>query len=170
VRRKKPEPARDPLAEWRQAIESDPSIATAILHDPAVFIGEARCHNTYLHMAANQMYPVDNVRVAALLLEHGADPNARNDDGWTPLHFACWLDARDKTMVEVLLRHGADVNARDNAGRTPLDYVIGGARDGEAIRSLLIEKGAQKGAGFPARSQAKRPRQRRKPGRTKRCT
>lgn len=60
--------------------------------------------------------------VAHLLLEHGADINAKA--GWqdnTPLHEA----ARNTNvvMVRFLLDAGADVNARNRAGRTPLEEV-----------------------------------------------
>ena len=39
-------------------------------------------------------------RVAELLLEHGADVNAKTRDGWTPL----FLATRKKDMVSVVLR------------------------------------------------------------------
>ena len=66
--------------------------------------------------AAEFNYP----EVVKLLLEHGANPNIQDADGWTPLHFAvksCHVD-----VVRVLLDHGADLTIRNNEGRTPLDY------------------------------------------------
>jgi len=62
------------------------------------------------------------LEVARLLLEHSADVNARDDDGWTPLHFAAYNDHVD--VAELLLRHGADAGARDNEGLTPLDVAL----------------------------------------------
>ena len=47
--------------------------------------------------------------LVALLLEHGADPNAARS-GFSALH--CAIMRRDKAMVDVLLAHGADPNAR----------------------------------------------------------
>ena len=58
---------------------------------------------------------------ARLLLEHGANVNARRpSDDATPLHLAALTDNRE--LVERLLASKADVNARDNTGKTPLDW------------------------------------------------
>jgi hypothetical protein len=54
--------------------------------------------------------------VVRLLLEAGADPNARNPTlGDTPLHHASSLETARR-----LIAAGADPNARDNDGETPL--------------------------------------------------
>jgi len=64
------------------------------------------------------------------LLENGANPNARDGYGWTPLHSAA-LNGHVE-IVKILLERGADPRIADNRGHIPLDY----AKD-SVIRSLL---------------------------------
>jgi uncharacterized protein len=52
------------------------------------------------------------------LLDLGADVNAANDDGNTPLHGAASLGL--DTVARFLIDKGADVNARNADGRTPV--------------------------------------------------
>ena len=60
-----------------------------------------------------------HTKVVALLLEHGADINARSRDGGTALHSAAFL-GRVET-VKFLLDKGADSSLRSNIGGTALD-------------------------------------------------
>jgi ankyrin repeat protein len=55
------------------------------------------------------------------LVQAGADVNARNNDGSTPLIVAAFLCRTD--IVQHLLAHGADKNAKDKAGHTALESV-----------------------------------------------
>ncbi len=57
----------------------------------------------------------DSVKVIDLLVAAGADPNARDDDGRTPL-----FEANEPEVVQALVRNGADPKVRDKYGRTPL--------------------------------------------------
>lgn len=78
---------------------------------------------TPLHCACDLGDP----RVAALLLEARADPDASHPglDGWTPLHVAAWRGSAE--CVSLLLRHGADAGALDWYGRAPVDWApVGG--------------------------------------------
>ncbi|KAJ4397444.1 hypothetical protein N0V93_001672 [Gnomoniopsis smithogilvyi] len=74
---------------------------------------------TALHLAACEQYP----EIVQLLLEKGACPNARDDQGRTPLAYAC-LWGRLKN-VKHLLAHGADKtipSVRDRCLLLPVDY------------------------------------------------
>ena len=59
--------------------------------------------------------------VAIALIEGGADLDARNKDGNTPLHSASFLCYQD--IVQALVDKGADKNARNNSGSTALEGV-----------------------------------------------
>jgi uncharacterized protein len=52
------------------------------------------------------------------LLNDGADANARDNEGFAPLHLAA--KGQSDEVVRLLLESGADVNARNNKGETPL--------------------------------------------------
>ena len=68
-------------------------------------------------------------------IDDGADVNARDEFGWTPLHYAETAD-----MAKVLIDRGADVNARDDEGHTPLHRAA--RYDRHDVAELLIEAGA----------------------------
>jgi len=85
---------------------------------------------TPLHIAVNR----DQLETAALLLERGADIEARDQNGWTPLHMADSPEA-----VAFLVEHGADVNAVDDSGFTPLGRALGK----ELVEAALRQHGGQ---------------------------
>ena len=58
--------------------------------------------------------------VVEALLAAGAEVDARDDAGYTPLHAAAWR-SRNPTVLELLLEAGADPDARTDAGETPLE-------------------------------------------------
>ncbi|WP_078121807.1 ankyrin repeat domain-containing protein [Thiosocius teredinicola] len=52
------------------------------------------------------------------LLQHGADPNHRDDEDWTPLKHAIHHD--DAGLIKKLVAHGADPHVRCRAGHNLL--------------------------------------------------
>jgi ankyrin repeat protein len=71
--------------------------------------------------------------VARLLVHAGADVNARDNRGSTPLMETPWNAAAARVLIE----NGANVNARNNEGWTPLTH----ASSTEVVR-LLLESGS----------------------------
>lgn len=66
---------------------------------------------TLLMCAARNSWP----KIVDILLRAGADPNARDVDGWCPLHHAVWIGSLDS--VKHLLAAEADTSYRDSQGR-----------------------------------------------------
>lgn len=75
---------------------------------------------TALHMAC-ETQPED---VIAEFLRRGADPNARDLGGWTPLITACNIHEKFETIIDLLVDAGADVSARGRDGSTALGGAI----------------------------------------------
>jgi ankyrin repeat protein len=78
-----------------------------------------------------------DARMVALLLERGAEVNAKNSSGATALMRA----AGDLEKVRLLLDQGADVNARSELGRTPLLIAATYPGNLETVL-LLVARGA----------------------------
>jgi ankyrin repeat protein len=108
-------------------------------------------------------------KMAGILMERGADPNARNWDHVTPLHQA--VRARNIAVTELLLAHGADPNARDKGrGSTPLRRAVsasgaggtsGSGQEMRLLTQMLLEHGADPNArdkrGIPVHASARDP-------------
>jgi len=78
--------------------------------------------------------------ILLLLLEHGADPGVRNDNGQTPLHVA----SREGNLIvaQELLKFDIDVNSHDSQGRTPFQMAV--ERGYDRMEKLLLDHGAER--------------------------
>jgi ankyrin repeat protein len=87
-------------------------------------------YSTSLHAAVI----TGNLDIALVLLNHGANVNTLDDEGWSPLHRASRRGRLD--ALELLLEQQADVNILGNDEQTPL-YLA--SQDGklEVARTLL---------------------------------
>lgn len=66
-------------------------------------------------------YDETEQRLAAILLDAGANPNARSTFGNTPILVA---NPQRLAVFDVLVAHGADVNAKNKHGRSPLMQLL----------------------------------------------
>jgi uncharacterized protein len=101
--------------------------------------GVDRCGRTPLHNALVPLFEKVNLQEIARLLKEGADPNAQDDDGFSPLHFAAQEALPD--AVRLLLNAGADPNLEDSFGRTPLGRAAH-TEQGIQVIKLLLAAGA----------------------------
>jgi ankyrin repeat protein len=77
-------------------------------------------------------------KLVQLLVDHGADVNARAASGATPLFWAVMRDQKDD--VKFLLDHGANPNIPDTYGDTILDCAL--HLGFQSTVGLLVDKGA----------------------------
>ena len=80
----------------------------------------------------------------ARCLEAGADLEARDDSGATPLHLAA-RNSEPPTVIAALLEAGADLEARDHSGFAPLHFAIL-VNENAAVAAALLDAGADPAA------------------------
>jgi ankyrin repeat protein len=83
-------------------------------------------------------------RIVKMLLEHRADPNIRERNGYTPLHAAA--QNGDEEMIRILLYGGADLLLTSHEGKTALDLAMAAGHEkatlllGEGVTKRFVQK------------------------------
>ena len=85
---------------------------------------------------------VGHVEAVKKHLDSGVDVNEKNEDGFTPMHYAAQTGYKE--ITDLLIANGADVNSKDVYERTPLHFAAGYGHK-ETVE-LLIAKGADTNA------------------------
>jgi uncharacterized protein len=122
------------------ALGLEAAAAEYLKTEPGAVLAYSHDGWTALHLAAF----FGHREVAAVLLDRGADVNARSRSTRfarenTPLHAAA--ANRQVAVAELLVARGADVNARDGSGFTPLALAANSRSD--VMMLLLMENGAR---------------------------
>jgi cytohesin len=79
----------------------------------------------------------NDIQLVKQHLAAGANVNAKNEQGQTPIHLAAKTRKVKKEITELLIANNADVNVKAVDGATPLHLV-----KNKEVAELLIEKGA----------------------------
>jgi ankyrin repeat protein len=80
---------------------------------------EAVTKNFLTNMPLHAAAAGGRIEACRLLLERGANVNARQHGGYSALHTPCFVNNRE--MGELFLAHGADLEAKADDGKTPAD-------------------------------------------------
>jgi ankyrin repeat protein len=80
-----------------------------------------------------------HVKIVELLLMYKADPNVREQGGYTPLHAAA--QNGDKQTIRSLLYGGADVTLQSDDGKLPLDLAL---EAGHTEAAKVLQEGITK--------------------------
>ncbi|XP_022053337.2 ankyrin repeat domain-containing protein 61 [Acanthochromis polyacanthus] len=117
-------------------------IACLIRQGADINMGTQHSGNTPLHLAVVAMATKstktleDGISCISELLESGAEPNAVNKAGMTPLQEACSMG--NKELVDLLLRYGANINKLSKAGENCL-FLFLNQRSNVRHSSLLLK-------------------------------
>jgi ankyrin repeat protein len=80
-----------------------------------------------------------HAKIVDLLLKHKADPNVREQGGYTPLHAAA--QNGDLEMIRALIYGGADLTLRSYDGKMPIDLAL---ESGHIEAAKILQEGITK--------------------------
>ena len=140
IKEEAPKPVDPKLAELISAVRAQNQRAAQemLRANPELVKGQDAGGSTLLHHAAG----FGTTATMKMLLEKGADVNARNRTGSTPLIWA----TGDVEKMRFLLKHGAAVDAQTTDGRASL-YLAASQHDSDAAVRLLLDSGANPNLG-----------------------
>ena len=110
------------------------SLLDSVADDIDINAREARLGLTPLHLA-------DKPSVVKVLIEFGANVDAKNNHGLTPLRQSVFT--KEPPVIEALIDAGADVNAMDEHGYTALDSAVKASNKGAS--RVLRKNGGRHG-------------------------
>lgn len=110
-----------------------PAIAEALIAKGANV--NARSTNAMKNLPLHAAAAGRNREAVRILLERGADPNARQEAGWTTLHQAA--QNGDVDMARLLIAAGADIHARAGNQQNAMDLAM--TKGHQAMVDLLAE-------------------------------
>lgn len=127
-------------ARQNQLSELEKYVPSRIPADSKIYDEKNHCHSLLMAAAAHGA-----TDCAKYLLENGANPNLKNFNGFTALHWAAFTGRTE--VVPLLLDYGADIEARIADGKTAvhiasfrgqrgfLDYILKRNADINAVDS-----------------------------------
>jgi ankyrin repeat protein len=140
--------------------DASPPLLHTVVHSPVVHRSKEERMNgidrELIEAAKENIVPE-----VGRLLRAGADVNAKNHFGGTPLHWAC--GGGHLPVVIELLAHGADIEAKDMDDRTPLHWACGSGHlpvvnellspnDSNSATTSILGKRMSRGANIEAKT------------------
>lgn len=116
------------------SVGTSAAVATLLLENRANVHTTNRTKISALHTAGSGGASGQD-ELTPLLLNFHADPNALDDDGSSPLHYAAFWG--NSVAILFLIQHAADLNAQRDDGATPLHRAARSGR--EAAVPLLLQ-------------------------------